>query len=124
MRLVAQMKAKEEALSSIHELRDEQNMDETAENIWFIFGTKHFESKVKDMLKNAKKSIFCITSGQYLDLIERKAKSNIRFDLTIISEDSAIQRRLEGIQEGYVAGPHPKQEPHGKIAPVRESEAR
>jgi sugar-specific transcriptional regulator TrmB len=97
MRLVAQMKAKEEALASIHDLRDEQNVDETAENIWFIFGTKHFESKVKDMLKNAKKSIFCITSGQYLDLIERKAKSNIRFDLTIISEDPTIRRRLEGV---------------------------
>jgi HTH-type transcriptional regulator, sugar sensing transcriptional regulator len=97
MRLVAQMKAKDATLASVHELQGEQGQDQTSENVWFIFGTKHFESKVKDMLKGAKKSVYCVTSGQYLDLVEKRAKSNLSFDLTIISEDMTIQQRLEGI---------------------------
>jgi HTH-type transcriptional regulator, sugar sensing transcriptional regulator len=97
MRLVAQMKAKEEALKSIHDLQDEQGEEHASENVWFIFGTRHFESKVKDMLRSAKKSVFCVTSGQYLDLIEQKAKSNLGFDLTIITEDLTVQQRLDGV---------------------------
>jgi HTH-type transcriptional regulator, sugar sensing transcriptional regulator len=97
MRLVAQMKAKDQALASIQDLQSEQSQDQTSENVWFIFGTKHFESKVKDMLKGAKKSVYCVTSGHYLDLIEKKAKSNLSFDLTIVSEDAGIQQRLEGV---------------------------
>jgi hypothetical protein len=49
------------------------------------------------MLKGAKKSIFCVTSGQYLDLIERKARSDIDFDLMIITEDKTVQQRLDGV---------------------------
>jgi sugar-specific transcriptional regulator TrmB len=97
MQLTARMKAKEETLESFQELKSDQSEEQVSENLWFIFGTRHFESKVKDMIKGAKKSIFCVTTGQYLDLIERKARSNIDFDLTIITEDMTIQQRLEGI---------------------------
>lgn len=97
MRLVAQMKAKESALRSIQDLQDQQGEEEASENVWYIFGTKHFESKVKDMLKGAKKSVYCVTSGRYLDLIEQKAKSNLRFDLTIVTEDVTVQKRLDSV---------------------------
>ena len=96
MRLTAQMKAKEETLASIHELENEQNNEKVPESLWFIFGTRHFESKVKDMLKNAKKSIFCVTSGHALDMIERRARSDLSFDLTIITDDANVQKRIEG----------------------------
>lgn len=97
MRLAAQMKAKEETLAYMHELESEQGEEQMPENLWFIFGTKHFESKVKDMLKSAKKSIYCVTSGQYLDLIERRARSDLSFDLTIITDDMNLQQSLEGV---------------------------
>ena len=97
MRLAAQMKAKEETLASIHELESEQGEDRVPESLWFVFGTRHFESKVREMLKGAKKSIYCVTTGQYLDLIERKARGNLSFDLTIITDDLDLQQRLEGV---------------------------
>jgi HTH-type transcriptional regulator, sugar sensing transcriptional regulator len=97
MRLASQTKAKEEALASIHELESEQGEDRVPESLWFIFGTRHFESKVKDMLKSAKKSIYCVTAGHGLDMIERKARSDLTFDLTVITDDESIKPRLEGV---------------------------
>ncbi len=84
-------------LASIHELESEQGEDRVPESLWFIFGTRHFESKVKDMLKSAKKSIYCVTAGHGLDMIERKARSDLTFDLTVITDDESIKPRLEGV---------------------------
>jgi sugar-specific transcriptional regulator TrmB len=99
MRLASQTKAKEEALASIHELENEQGEDRVPESLWFIFGTRHFESKVRDMLKSAKKSIYCVTAGHGLDMIERKARSDLTFDLTVITDDESIKPRLEGVSK-------------------------
>ena len=96
MRLTAQMKAKEETLASIRELESEEDADRAPESLWFIFGERHFESKVRDMLKNAKKSIYCVTSGLALDMIERKARGDLSFELTIITDDTSAQQRIEG----------------------------
>ncbi len=96
MRLTAQMKAKEETLASIRELKGEQSDENVRESVWFIFGERHFESKVRDMLKNAKKSIYCATSGHALDMIERRARSDLSFDLMVITDDKDLKQRLEG----------------------------
>jgi sugar-specific transcriptional regulator TrmB len=87
--------ARDRALKYISTLKKESFKDTSPSNIWYIFGSKSFESKIRDMAENAKESIYCITSGPYLDMIVGRAKSNVSFQLSIISESNDIQERLE-----------------------------
>ncbi len=91
----AQLRSKEKALEQLRELGSDKANVGKRSNLWFLFGKKHFESKVKDMLKGVKKSVFCVTSGPYLTYIEGIAGSDIDLDLTIIADDKEVQNRLE-----------------------------
>ena len=95
MRLSAQMKAKDVVLGAIAKLQSEKSAEESHTDLWYIFGKKHFESKIKEMLRNARKSIYCVTSGQFLDLIEQWTKSKIDIELIIISDDIIDREKLD-----------------------------
>lgn len=97
MRINAQIKAKDVAIDSIAKLKDEKGIETQHSNLWYVFGQKHFESKIKDMLRNAKKNIYCITSGKYLDLIEHWARSKMDIDLVIITDGMVERERLDRI---------------------------
>lgn len=95
MWMSTRMKAKDEALASIRRFESAKSTEKAPSNIWFVFGRKHFESKIKDMLSNARKSVSCITSSQYLDLIERMAGSNVALNLTTITDDKGVRQKVE-----------------------------
>ena len=86
---------KEKALHLIHDLQNEYKKDNFPSPLWYTLDSKNFESKIKDMLENAREKIYCSTSGKYLDLIEAKACSDLYFQLVILSKDNLIQKRLE-----------------------------
>jgi len=87
--------AKENALKYISILEKEKFADDSPPNLWYIFGPKSFESKIKDMLENAKDSVICLTSDKYIDLIDRRAKTDLKFKLAIVTEDPDVEKRLE-----------------------------
>lgn len=95
MMTATHLKAKDDALNQIRKLEQENFADDAPPNLWYIFGSKSFEPKIKDMLENARRSIYCISSGQYIDHIERMARSGLALELIIVSEDQEIQKRLE-----------------------------
>jgi len=91
------LRAKDEALILLNKLEKEKFADDSPPNLWYIFGPKSFESKIKDMLENAKESVVCLTTEKYLGYIERWAKSDVKFELTIVSESTASLDRMKKI---------------------------
>jgi sugar-specific transcriptional regulator TrmB len=97
MLTAAHLKAKDDALKQIRKLEKEKFADDSPPNLWYVFGSKSFEPKIKDMLENARESVYCITSDRYIDHIESIASSGLKLELVVISEDRSIQKRLERV---------------------------
>jgi sugar-specific transcriptional regulator TrmB len=90
--------AKKEALKEFQILKEQEIIPEASSPLWFIFGAKSFEFKIKDMLSNARESINCVTSGRYLEYIEKAAKKNIKIDLLIV-DGQDTKKRLEHLSK-------------------------
>jgi len=90
--------AKKEALKEFQILKEQEIITEASSPLWFIFGAKSFEFKIKDMLSNAQESVYCQTSGKYLEYIEKAAKKNIKIDLLIV-DGQDTKKRLEHLSK-------------------------
>jgi len=90
--------AKKEALKEFQILKEQEIITEASSPLWFIFGAKSFEFKIKDMLGNARESVYCQTSGRYLEYIEKAAKKNIKIDLLIV-DGQDTKKRLEHLSK-------------------------
>jgi HTH-type transcriptional regulator, sugar sensing transcriptional regulator len=95
--------SKEKALAMFRSLEQESVVNAPS-SMWIFIDNDRFEAKINEMLDNARDSVFCLTSGKYLDLIEARAKTNLDFQLAIISDDHVIQERLEHVFKKYKAG--------------------
>ena len=91
--------AKKEALREFQILKKQEIITESSSPLWFIFGAKSFEFKIKDMLRNARESVYCQTSGKYLHYIEKAAKKNIKIYLVLIAADQDTKKRLEHLSK-------------------------
>lgn len=87
--------AKKEALIQLQDFKNQEISTKPSSPMWFIFGAKSFEFKIKQMLKNAKGSIYCSTSIKYLSFIEKAAKKNIQIYLVVIEDDEENNARIE-----------------------------
>jgi HTH-type transcriptional regulator, sugar sensing transcriptional regulator len=87
--------AKKEALIELENFKNQEISTKPNSPLWFIFGAKSFEFKIKDMLKNAKESIYCQTSVKYLDYIEKIVKKNIQIHLVVKTDIYNIDGRFE-----------------------------
>jgi HTH-type transcriptional regulator, sugar sensing transcriptional regulator len=90
--------AKKEALREFQTLKKQEIITEHSSPLWFIFGAKSFEFKIKDMLRNARESVYCQTSGKYLEYIEKIAKKSIKIDLLIV-DGQDTKKRLEHLSK-------------------------
>ncbi len=86
---------REKALYFLHDLENEYKKDNPSTPLWYTLESKSFESKIIEMLDNAREKIYCGTSGKYLDILEKKARTNLSFEIKILSNDNSIQKRLE-----------------------------
>ncbi len=89
------MHAKKEALIHLQDFKDQEISIKPNNPLFFIFGGKSIEFKIKDMLKNAKDSIYCRTSFKYLNYIEKTAKKNIQIYLTVMIDEKDNKGKLE-----------------------------
>lgn len=94
--------SKEKALAMFRSL-EKESMVNAPSNMWIFIDNDRFEAKIKEMLDNARKNVFCLTSGKYLDLIESRAKSNLDFHIAIMSDDHMIEERLDHVFKKYKA---------------------
>ena len=93
-------KAKNEALKQLKILEEREIIKKSSSPLWFIFGVKSFEFKIKDMIENAQESIYCQTSGKYLNLITKAVKKGVKTYLVIITdEDQDIHEYIEDLSK-------------------------
>jgi sugar-specific transcriptional regulator TrmB len=69
--------------------------EKSSQPLWFIFGDPSFEFKIRDMITNAKESIYCVTSEKNLNYIKMALNKSIKTQLIITSDNKAIQNELE-----------------------------
>ncbi len=60
-----------------------------------FLATLVFEFKIRDMIKNAKESIYCVTAKKNLNCIKMLLNKDIKTQLIIISDNKNIQKELE-----------------------------
>lgn len=84
--------SKKEALIELENFKNQEMSIKPQQPLWFIFGAKSFEFKIKDMLKNARETIYCQTSIKYLHYIEKVARKNISIYLVVMSADKDNER--------------------------------
>lgn len=87
--------ARKETLIQLETFKNQEISVKPTSPIWFIFGGKSLEFKIRDMLKNAKESIYCQTSIKYLGYIEKIARKNIQIHLAIMTDDNDTKGRVE-----------------------------
>ncbi|MGA2676496.1 MAG: helix-turn-helix domain-containing protein [Methanobacterium sp.] len=90
--------AKNDAVKQFHDLENNDLVDKSTQPLWFIYGDPSFEFKIRDMITNAKESIYCVTSEKNLNYIKMVLNKSIETQLIIISDNKELQNELE---QGY-----------------------
>jgi sugar-specific transcriptional regulator TrmB len=70
---------------------------QSSDSLWFVFNKKSIDHKIRDMLRNAKKSVFLIASDQYVKHFTSLANTNLDLDITVFSENPRVERSLKKI---------------------------
>ena len=91
--------AKIEAQNQFRLLENVRLPDLYPEPVWSIYGSKSFEFKILDMLKNARKTVTCQMSGKYLDYFENTLKKNIALTIILTADNPALSERLEKLKK-------------------------
>jgi len=91
--------AKTEAMNQFRLLKTNTVPKRTEEPLWSVFGSKSFEFKIMDMLKNARKSVYCQTSGKYLDYFETAVKRNVSIYLVLTARKPELADRLDSLSK-------------------------
>jgi sugar-specific transcriptional regulator TrmB len=89
--------AKNEAMNHFQLLKQQEIKDRPEPPLFFIFGAKSMEFKIRDMLESAKDSVDCRTSEKYLKYIEKLAKKDVKVKLVVMSENQEIEERLNSL---------------------------
>ena len=87
--------ASKEAVKQFEVLKKQEIATKPTSPLWFIFGGKSLEFKIKDMLKNAKESIYCQTSCKYIDYLEPISKKNIPMFIIVMVDNKDTNKKLE-----------------------------
>jgi HTH-type transcriptional regulator, sugar sensing transcriptional regulator len=99
MLMKAHEDAKSEAMDQFRLLKSNTVPKRTEEPLWSIYGSKSFEFKIMDMLKNARKSVYCQMSGKYLDYFEKAVKRNVSMHIFLTAEKPELADRLDALSK-------------------------
>ena len=94
MLLKTHLDAKKEAEKLFSTMDKENFVDKTSEVLLHVFGEKSIDYKIKDMFDSATKSVFVISSPQYIKYIENLDGNKLKLDVTIFSEGESTEKEL------------------------------
>jgi len=94
------LNAKENAHKLFSTMDKENFIENSAETLWYVFGVKGIEYKIKDMIRGASESIFLASSSQYLKYLEKLDEKNLKLDIIIFADDHDKEMKLEKIFKG------------------------
>jgi len=82
--------ARAEAMNQFRLLESRSIPGPEEEPVWSIFGSKSFEFKIIDMLRKARKSIYCQMSGKYLDYFEKTVRRNVSMYIVLTANKPGL----------------------------------
>ncbi|MFA0834623.1 MAG: TrmB family transcriptional regulator [Methanobacterium formicicum] len=101
MLLKTHLDAEKEAKKLFSTLDKEKFVEKSSEALFHVYGEKSIDYKIKDMLNNATKSVFMISSSQYLKYIENLTGKKLKFDITIFSEGKNTEQEIKKLFMNY-----------------------
>ncbi|MDI6645208.1 MAG: helix-turn-helix domain-containing protein [Methanobacteriaceae archaeon] len=97
MLLKTHLDAKKEAQELFSTIDKEKFVEKSSKTLLHVFGEKSIEYKIKDMINSATKSVFMISSPQYIKYIENLTEKKLKLDITIFSEGKDTEEELKKI---------------------------
>ena len=95
MLLKTHLDAKKEAQKLFSNMEKEKFVEKSRETLLHVFGEKSIAFKIKDMFDSATKSVFMISSPQYIKYIENLTEKKLKLDITIFSEGNDTEKELK-----------------------------
>lgn len=93
-------KAADAAFGILKKLENEKIHTEKEEALWTIYGDANIEYKIRDLFRKAKREISCMVGERYLPAIENAKTTEVPLRLLVVSDDPALQEKLEVIFPG------------------------
>ena len=90
--------AKDKARKIFSIMDKEKFVPKTSESLWNVFNGESINYKIKDMIQNAKKNIFMISSPKYIKYLEN-ADPNLKLDIVLFSETTSFERLKEDFKD-------------------------
>jgi sugar-specific transcriptional regulator TrmB len=95
--------ARNEALKQFEELKKQDVVSKPQPPIFYIFGDKNLEFKIRDMIASATEKVYCGTSEKYLKYVKKLAKKEqIKLNLILLSENTEVKNQLENLFSGNI----------------------
>jgi len=88
------------ALSELQTLREQIFSGRRPAQFWAMYGKGNLEYKIDEMLREAKESVFAVTSDRYLDLFKQLAGRDLSICLVVISEDPRVGEEFRSLFTG------------------------
>ena len=82
------VKAKDHAKKLFATLDKNVNNEGLPESLWYVFTKKNVEYKLRDMVKNANKSVQLLSSDHFVKYLKPLARKDLDMDITILSGSS------------------------------------
>ena len=79
------VKAKDHAKKLFATLDKTVNNEGLSDSLWYVFTKKNVEYKLRDMVKNANKSVQLLSSDHFVKYLRPLARKDLNMDITIIS---------------------------------------
>ena len=90
------LKAKNNA-EKLFSTLERETREHTPDEMWYIFTEKNVEYKIRDMLRNANKSVHVAMSDHYVKLLKALDGKDIELDIIILTDKTAMERRLKKV---------------------------
>ncbi|MFA6225177.1 MAG: helix-turn-helix domain-containing protein [Methanoregula sp.] len=98
--------AGDQALAALIILEKKKVLTEKEDALWTIYGDANIEYKIRDLFGRAKRQICCLIGERYLPFIENVKIKDVSLQLIVISDDSALQGKLQELFPGKNADLH------------------
>ena len=91
------VKAKDHAKKLFATLDKNVNNEGLPESLWYVFTKKNVEYKLRDMVKNANKSVQLLSSDHFVKYLKPLARKDLAIDITILSGSNDKTQSLKAL---------------------------
>ncbi len=79
---------------------DQEKFKDKSRTLWYVLSEKGIDHKIKDMVKNARQSIFMASPPKYLKYFKKLNKRDLKLEFIIYSDNKDTEEKLERIFQG------------------------